>query len=100
VRVPRTRFAPVKTTNDLLVVRSDAYALDEDEGLLEQAPERGDAGPPVVDLDSRFYKNLKDFEARFPGGPPSLVGADRLVVKGDVTFGGGTVISGEAEVAG
>src|SRR5205823_513767 len=25
VCVPRTRFAPVKTTNDLLVVRSDAY---------------------------------------------------------------------------
>jgi UTP--glucose-1-phosphate uridylyltransferase len=98
VWVPRTRFAPVKTTNDLLVVRSDAYVLDEDEGRLDPAPERGDAPPPVVDLDSGFYKNLKDFEARFPGGPPSLVAANRLVVKGDVTFGGGTVISGDAEV--
>ena len=27
VQVPRTRFAPVKTTNDLLVVWSDAYEL-------------------------------------------------------------------------
>ena len=27
---PRTRFAPVKTTNDLLVVRSDAYELTPD----------------------------------------------------------------------
>jgi UTP--glucose-1-phosphate uridylyltransferase len=98
VWVPRTRFAPVKTTNDLLVVRSDAYVLEEDDGRLDPAPERGDARPPVVDLDSRFYKNVKDFEARFPGGPPSLVAAERLVVKGDVTFGAGTVISGDAEV--
>ena len=30
LRVPRTRFAPVKTTNQLLVVRSDAYALADD----------------------------------------------------------------------
>src|SRR4051794_10281685 len=99
VWVPRTRFAPVKTTNDLLVVRSDAYVLDEDEGRLDPAPERGDAPPPVVDLDSRFFKNLKDFEARFPGGPPSLVAAERFVVAGDVTFGDGTVISGDSEVS-
>jgi hypothetical protein len=29
LRVPRRCFAPVKTTNDLLVVRSDAYVLRE-----------------------------------------------------------------------
>jgi UTP--glucose-1-phosphate uridylyltransferase len=99
VWVPRTRFAPVKTTNDLLVVRSDAYTLDEDDARLDPAPQRGDVPPPVVDLDSRFYKNLADFEARFPSGPPSLVAAERLVVKGDVTFGAGSAISGEAEVS-
>ena len=99
VWVPRTRFAPVKTTNDLLVVRSDAYVLDEDDASLDPSPQRGDAAPPVVDLEPRFYKNLEDFEARFPAGPPSLVAAERLVVKGDVTFGAGSVISGEAEVA-
>jgi UTP--glucose-1-phosphate uridylyltransferase len=98
VWVPRPRFAPVKTTNDLLVVRSDAYVLDENDARLDPAPQRGDAPPPVVDLDSRFYKTLQEFEARFPGGPPSLVGAERLVVEGDVTFGAGTVICGEAEV--
>ena len=30
LHVPRERFIPVKTTNDLLVVRSDAYELDDD----------------------------------------------------------------------
>ena len=42
--------------------------------------------PPVVDLDPRYYKLLADFEARFPGGPPSLLRAERLVVRGDVVF--------------
>jgi UTP--glucose-1-phosphate uridylyltransferase len=99
VCVPRSRFAPVKTTNDLLVVRSDAYVLHED-GRVEPAPERAGAAPPVADLDPRFYKLLADFEARFPGGPPSLVRAERLAVRGDVTFGGGTVVTGAAEVEG
>src|SRR5215210_533610 len=66
VRVPRSRFAPVKTTNDLLAVRSDAYVLT-DEGHVELAPER-DEMPPFVDLDSCFYKLVGDFEARFPTG--------------------------------
>lgn len=97
VRVPRTRFAPVKTTNDLLVVRSDAYVLHDD-ARLEPAPDRPGAEPPVVDLDPRFYKRIADFEARFPEGPPSLVRAERFVVRGDLTFGAGTVVSGAGEV--
>jgi UTP--glucose-1-phosphate uridylyltransferase len=100
VRVPRTRFAPVKTTDDLLVVRSDAYVVDEREGRVEPAPERAGMPPPVVDLDPRFFKRLNDFERRFPGGPPSLVGADSFSVRGDVTFGAGTVVTGESVVAG
>jgi UTP--glucose-1-phosphate uridylyltransferase len=97
--VPRARFAPVKTTNDLLVVRSDAYLL-RDDGRMEPAPERAGAPPPVVDLDPRYYKLLPEFEARFPGGPPSLARAERLTVRGDVTFGAGTVVTGATEVEG
>jgi UTP--glucose-1-phosphate uridylyltransferase len=84
--VPRTRFAPVKTTNDLLVVRSDAYVLRADDAHVEPAPERAGMEPPFVDLDPRYYKLLEDFEMRFPGGPPSLLRAERLVVRGDVVF--------------
>jgi UTP--glucose-1-phosphate uridylyltransferase len=97
VCVPRSRFAPVKTTNDLLVVRSDAYVLHDD-ARLEPAPARAGRPPPLVDLDPRFYKSLAGFEARFPAGPPSLVAAERLVVRGDVTFGAGTVVAGVGEV--
>jgi UTP--glucose-1-phosphate uridylyltransferase len=84
--VPRTRFAPVKTTNDLLAVRSDAYVLRPDDARVLPAPEREGMEPPLVDLDPRYFKLLADFEARFPSGPPSLVGAERLVVRGDVVF--------------
>ncbi len=87
VCVPRMRFAPVKTTNDLLLVRSDAYRLREDDARLQPASERIATHPPVVDLDPRYYKRLADFEARFPTGPPSLARAERLVVRGDITFG-------------
>jgi UTP--glucose-1-phosphate uridylyltransferase len=97
LRVPRRRFAPVKTTNDLLVVRSDAYVLTE-EWHVEPAPERGDRSPPIVDLDSRYYKLLRDFEARFPAGAPSLKPCERLTVVGDVAFGRGIVVRGSVTI--
>jgi UTP--glucose-1-phosphate uridylyltransferase len=98
VRVPRQRFSPVKTTEDLLALRSDAYVLAED-ARVELAPAR-DGRPPVVNLDGDHYKLLRDFEARFPEGAPSLVGCERLTVSGDVTFGRGVVVRGAVEVRG
>jgi UTP--glucose-1-phosphate uridylyltransferase len=94
--VPRTRFAPVKTTDDLLVLRSDAYTLTDDFHVVV-APERQD-GAPYVELDPKFFKRLRDFDARFPEGPPSLVAAQRFVVEGDVRFGRDVVARGEVEV--
>jgi UTP--glucose-1-phosphate uridylyltransferase len=96
VRVPRRRFAPVKTTNDLLAVRSDAYVLTED-GHVELAPERNDV-PPVIDLDSSYYKLVGDFEQRFPAGPPSLRACDRLSVVGDVVFGRDVTVRGSVVI--
>ncbi len=95
--VPRTRFAPVKTTDDLLVLRSDVYTLS-DELAVEPVPERAER-LPFVELDSRYYKLLDEFEARFPEGPPSLREAERLVVHGDVTFGAGVVVRGAVELS-
>jgi UTP--glucose-1-phosphate uridylyltransferase len=98
VRVTRQRFSPVKTTEDLLALRSDAYVLAED-ARVQLAPER-DGTPPVVDLDDDYYKLLRDFEERFPAGAPSLVEAERLSVEGDVTFGRDVVVRGKATVEG
>lgn len=96
VLVPRTRFAPVKTTDDLLVVRSDAYQLAEDGRMLPTY----DGSGPVVTLDPERFRLLPDFERRFPAGPPSLHRATRLRVEGDVTFGANVVVEGDVHLTG
>jgi UTP--glucose-1-phosphate uridylyltransferase len=98
IAVSRRRFSPVKTTEDLLALRSDAYVLTDD-ARVELAPERNGT-PPVVDLDDDHYKLLRDFDARFPGGAPSLVACERLAVEGDVTFGREVVVRGVVTVSG
>ncbi|WP_250008245.1 UTP--glucose-1-phosphate uridylyltransferase [Actinoplanes sp. M2I2] len=96
VLVPRTRFAPVKSTDDLLVVRSDAYELDGDGRM---APTFDGPGP-VVALDREAFRLVPDFERHFPAGPPSLRGAARLRVDGDVTFGANVVVEGDVHLSG
>jgi UTP--glucose-1-phosphate uridylyltransferase len=96
VHVPRSRFIPVKTTNDLLVVRSDAYELTRDGQLKPSFEGTG----PVVTLDEDFYELLPDFEPRFPAGAPSLRRCRRFEVEGDVTFGAGVVAVGDVRVTG
>jgi UTP--glucose-1-phosphate uridylyltransferase len=98
VRVPRRRFSPVKTTEDLLALRSDAYVLADD-ARVELAPSR-EGRPPIVDLDDEYYKLLRDFDARFPDGAPSLVDCDRIAVEGDVRFGREVVVRGTVTVRG
>jgi UTP--glucose-1-phosphate uridylyltransferase len=95
LRVPRSRFTPVKTTSDLLVVRSDAYRMGEDWTVSTVRDH-----PPMVELDPDHYKLLGDFEPRFPDGPPSLVEAERLTVEGDVTFGRDVKVRGEVKLVG
>ena len=96
IQVPRTRFAPVKTTDDLLVVRSDAYELTSDG---EMKPAYEGAGP-LVSLDKKYYRLLPDFDQRFPAGPPSLRRCHRFEVEGDVTFGANVVAVGDVHVEG
>ncbi|MFD1718630.1 UTP--glucose-1-phosphate uridylyltransferase [Georgenia deserti] len=89
IEVGRERFLPVKTTNDLLLLRSDVYDLTEDYRL------RATATPPLVKL-SKTYKTIGDFDARFPAGAPSLRSATALTVEGDWTFGAGVTVEGDA----
>lgn len=87
--VPRSRFLPVKTTNELTLVRSDIYRLGDDYHLQQVAPK-----VPMVSLASDYYKQISQFDRRFPQGAPSLLEADSLEVKGDWTFGKDVVIKG------
>jgi UTP--glucose-1-phosphate uridylyltransferase len=96
LEVERTRFLPVKSTNDLLALRSDVYRLADDD-LVTLAAGRDDA--PTIDLDPDFYKLVNDFDARFPDGPPSLKQARSLSVRGDWTFDAGVVVRGDVTIA-
>ncbi len=95
VRVGRHRFSPVKNTNDLLGVRSDAYELSSD-GRIVLAT--GRIAPPVIRLDERYFKMIDAFDERFPFGPPSLLRCYSFSVEGDVTFGAGVSAKGDAAV--
>jgi UTP--glucose-1-phosphate uridylyltransferase len=90
IGVGRDRFLPVKTTSDLLVLRSDAYDLQADGRLTRVADLT-----PVVDLDNKYYKIIGDFDQRFPAGVPSLKDARYLGVNGDWTFEAGVRVIGE-----
>jgi UTP--glucose-1-phosphate uridylyltransferase len=93
--VDRSRFRPVKTTNELLLIRSDIYRLS-DESLIESTIEHDE---PFVDLSSP-YKLVGDFDERFPQGVPSIRDCSSLKVEADATFGAGVVCTGDVRVTG
>ena len=93
IEVGRDRFVPVKTTNDLLVLRSDVYDLGQD-FVLDQAAEQ----LPFVELDADHYKLVGEFDKRFPEGAPSMRKASALRVEGDWTFGRGVEVIGEVNL--
>ena len=95
IEVGRDRFVPVKTTNDLLVLRSDVYDIGGDFVLDQVAGE-----VPFVDLDADVFKLVGEFDKRFPEGAPSLRKATSLTVEGDVTFGHGVQVIGEVTLEG
>jgi UTP--glucose-1-phosphate uridylyltransferase len=94
VHVPGHRFAPVKTTADLLTVWSDAYELSDDWRIVPA----GDGGLPVIDLDPAHYKSVDQLSERFSHGAPSLRECRRLRVDGDVRFGRNVRCRGDVHV--
>lgn len=94
IEVGRDRFVPVKTTNDLLVLRSDVYGIGKDFVLDQQADE-----VPFIELDSAHYALVDEFAKRFPEGAPSLTKATSLKVEGDWTFGKGVQVVGDVELS-
>jgi UTP--glucose-1-phosphate uridylyltransferase len=93
IEVGRDRFVPVKTTNDLLVLRSDVYDIGSD-FVLDQVS----GALPYVDLDTGYYKLVGEFDKRFPEGAPSMRAASSLKVEGDWTFGKGVQVVGAVEL--
>jgi UTP--glucose-1-phosphate uridylyltransferase len=97
VCVPRSRFFPVKTTNDLLAVRSDAFEYTADHSLQRRSGQPG-WQTLEISLDPEYYKKIDQLEDRFPAGPPSLRDCSALSVEGDVRFEGGVIIRGNVKI--
>ena len=93
VCVPRSRFFPVKTCSDLLLLRSDAVEINE-AGLMSLAPECNGIAP-IVQLDGKLYKLVDSLDAL---GVPSLKHVTKLTVAGPYHFEPGAPLSGEVTV--
>ena len=90
--VPRTRFAPVKKCNDLLLLRSDAYVLENNKPVLN--PACGGKAPTMA-LDSKKYKLVGALEEATVGGIPSLVKCTKLKISGLVRMSSATKFVGD-----
>ena len=94
LEIEKKRFFPVKTTNDLFLLRSDRFCI---ENAILKSFDDNESECAVV-LDSGFYGNLKDFEKRVKNGVPSLRNCKKLTVKNDVFFDENMKFEGEAEL--
>jgi UTP--glucose-1-phosphate uridylyltransferase len=92
LEVPRSRFAPVKTTADLLALRSDAYDISES-GQVRLAASRNGVPPDITLSDE--YKLVDQIDNL---GVPSLLRCDSLKVSGPVQFAAGVILEGEVEI--
>ncbi|EDP44062.1 hypothetical protein MGL_1459 [Malassezia globosa CBS 7966] len=90
VNVPRSRFLPVKSCSDLLLITSDLYGLEH--GKLVMNPQRQFNQTPVVKLGDNF-KKVANYQKRFKS-IPKMMELDHLTVMGDVSFGRNVVLKG------
>jgi len=92
--VGRDRFTPVKKTNDLLAVWSDAYELQPNFklALIDELSQ-----PPEIYLDERYYKTSEQLEKHFTEGVPSLKNCSHLEISADVYFGKNVKLSGKVK---
>jgi len=95
ILIPRTRFAPVKTTNDMLALMSDAYEVTSDFRMTLAGA--CDGVPPNIKLDGA-YKFVDDLLTLVPNGPPSLIACTKLTIEGKMSFAAGVVFKGAVKV--
>ena len=95
ILIPRTRFAPVKTTNDMLALMSDAYEVTSDFRMVLKAERNGE--PPNIKLDGE-YKFVDALRKLVPGAPPSLIACNKLTIEGKVVLAEGVVFKGTVKV--
>jgi UTP--glucose-1-phosphate uridylyltransferase len=88
IEVPLARFAPVKTTDQLALLRSDVYRFGDD-----GVPQATVPVLPVVSL-GQDYKMIDGLDALMPH-PLALREARSLTVRGPWHFGAGVTVRGD-----
>jgi len=110
VNVPRSRFLPVKSCSDLLLIKSDIYSLEHGQLVINKSRmfdnipviKLGDHFKKVCFPDERipsvisdhfFYVQIQQFQKRFKK-IPKILELDHLTVTGDVYFGRNVTLRG------
>lgn len=96
VRVERSRFAPVKNCDELLLVWSDYFQMRDDYRICTNLSRK--IGKVLVSLDPAFFSRIDLLESRFPSGAPSLLDCDSFSVTGDVKFGSDITLHGAVSI--
>ena len=96
IRVPRTRFFPVKKCQDLLALWSDCYVITQGSKIIQNPKRR--FGTIKINLDDRYYKRINQLKERFPHGAPSLIDCKSLRIKGNVYFDKKIVVKGDVNI--
>eukprot|EP00127_Corallochytrium_limacisporum_P003795 Clim_evm9s153 gene=Clim_evmTU9s153 len=91
MNVPRSRFLPVKSCSDLLLIKSDLY--DMTDGCLTMTSKRPLPQVPLVKLGAQYFKKVNDFLNRFES-MPKIIELDHLTVTGNVSFGNDVTLKG------
>ncbi|MDR1033177.1 MAG: UTP--glucose-1-phosphate uridylyltransferase [Bifidobacteriaceae bacterium] len=102
--VPKSRFLPVKTTNDLFALRSDLFEFDDDY-IVRANKKRLHCRAvdelysyPKIDLDKRYFKHVDDFEARVSDDLQSAIALKSLTVVGDKVIDRNVNLEGDVVV--
>ncbi|MEE8551861.1 MAG: UTP--glucose-1-phosphate uridylyltransferase [Desulfobacterales bacterium] len=96
IKVPVSRFFPVKTCNDLLAVRSDRLVFTEDNNLILNPNRRSDN--INIDLDPKYFGKIDLFDERFVDEAPSLIACESLTIKGDIRLESNVTIKGRVVI--
>jgi UTP--glucose-1-phosphate uridylyltransferase len=97
VKIPRSRFFPVKKCGDLLAVQSDCFVLSK-KNVLVPSPNRT-LESIKIKLDPKYYGKIDLFNERFKTGVPSLVACESLTVEGDVFFERNVTVKGSVVIS-
>jgi len=96
IRVPTSRFFPVKKCNDLLVIRSDRFVFSKNDHLILN-PQIGSRTITIA-LDPKYYGKIDLFDERLSEGIPSLIDCESLTIEGDVRFEKNVTIKGKVVI--